>query len=137
MGGQRPLGIPTVRDRVVQMAVLLIIGPIFEVDLLPRQYGFRPGLDAKMAIRTLHFGIAQRGKREVVDADLSDYFNTIPHGELMRCVSRRIRDGMVLSVIRQWLNAAVVERDENGERRTTEARDKHRGTPQGELSLPC
>lgn len=137
-GGQRPLGIPTVRDRVVQMAVLLIIGPIFEVDLLPRQYGFRPGLDAKMAIRTLHFGIAQRGKREVVDADLSDYFNTIPHGELMHCVSRRIRDGMVLSVIRQWLNAAVVERDENGERRSTEAKDKHRGTPQGgELSLPC
>lgn len=79
-GGERPLGIPTIRDRVVQMAMLLVIGPIFEADLLPRQYGFRPGVDAKMAIRMTHFGIAQRGKREVVDADLSDYFNTIPHG---------------------------------------------------------
>ncbi len=74
-GGQRPLGIPTIRDRVVQMAVLLVIGPIFEADLLPRQYGFRPGLDAKMAIRTIHFGIAQWGKREVVDGDLSDYLD--------------------------------------------------------------
>ena len=135
-GGQRPLGIPTIRDRVVQMAVLLVIGPIFEADLLPRQYGFRPGLDAKKAIRTIHFGIAQRGKREVVDGDLSDYFNTIPHGDLMCCVSRRIADGTVLSVIRQWLNVAVVERDERGERRTTEAKDKHRGTPQGGIISP-
>ena len=135
-GGQRPLGIPTIRDRVVQMAVLLVIGPIFEADLLPRQYGFRPGLDAKKAIRTIHFGIAQRGKREVVDGDLSDYFNTIPHGDLMCCVSRRIADGTVLSVILQWLNVAVVERDERGERRTTEAKDKHRGTPQGGIISP-
>ena len=74
-GGQRPLGIPTIRDRVVQMAVLLVIGPIFEADRLPQQYGFRPGLDAKMAIRTIHFGVAQRGKREVVDGDLSDYLD--------------------------------------------------------------
>jgi RNA-directed DNA polymerase len=129
-GGQRPLGIPTIRDRVVQMAVLLVLGPIFEVDLLPRQYGFRPGLDAKMAIRMIHFGITQRGKREVVDRDLSDYFNTIPHGELMRCVSRRVSDGTVLSVIRKWLKVAVIERDKRGERRTTEAKDKQRGTPQ-------
>jgi group II intron reverse transcriptase/maturase len=118
------------------MAVLLVIGPIFEVDLLPRQYGFRSSLDAKMAIRKVHFSIAQRGKREVVDGDLSDYFNTIPHGELMRCISRRITDGTVLSVIRQWLNVAVVERDEGGERRTTEAKDKHRGTPQGGIISP-
>jgi group II intron reverse transcriptase/maturase len=135
-GGQRPLGIPTLRDRVVQMAVLMVIGPIFEVDLLPRQYGFRPGLDAKMALRTIHFGMVERGKREVVDGDLSDYFNTIPHGDLMRCVSRRIADGTVLMVIRQWLNAAVVERAESGERRTTEAKDKHRGTPQGGIISP-
>jgi RNA-directed DNA polymerase len=135
-GGQRPLGIPTIRDRVVQMAVLLVIGPIFEADLLPRQYGFRPGLDAKMAIRMIHYGIEQRGKLEVVDADLSDYFNTIPHGDLMRCVSRRIVDGTVLSVIRQWLNVAVVERTDRGERRTTEAKDKHRGTPQGGIVSP-
>jgi RNA-directed DNA polymerase len=135
-GGERPLGIPTIRDRVVQMAVLLVIGPIFEADLLPRQYGFRAGLDAKMAIRTIHFGIVQRGKREVVDGDLSDYFNTIPHGELMRCVSRRITDGTLLAVIRQWLNVAVIERGEHGERRTTEAKDKHRGTPQGGIISP-
>ncbi len=135
-GGQRPLGIPPIRDRVVQMAALLVIGPIFEADLLPRQYGFRPGVDAKMAIRTIHFGIAQRGKREVVDADLSDYFTTIPHGDLLRCVSRRIADGTLLAVIKQWLNVAVVERTENGERRTTEARDKHRGTPQGGIVSP-
>ncbi len=135
-GGQRPLGIPTVRGRVVQMAVLLVVGPVFEADLSPRQYGFRPGLDAKMAIRTIHFGIAQRGKREVVDGDLADYFNTIPHGDLMRCVSRRITDGTVLSVIRQWLNAAVVERNDSGERRTTEAKDRRRGTPQGGIISP-
>lgn len=135
-GGQRPLGIPTIRDRVVQMAMLLVIGPIFEVDLLPRQYGFRSGVDAKMAIRMSHFGIAQREKREVVDADLSDYFNTIPHGELMRCVSRRVADGTVLSVIRQWLKVPVVERCEGGERRSTEAKDKSRGTPQGGIISP-
>jgi retron-type reverse transcriptase len=113
------------------MAVLLVIGPIFEVDLLPRQYGFRPGLDAKMAVRRVYFSIAERGAREVVDTDLADYFNTIPHGDLLRCVRRRIADGRVLSVIRQWLDVAVVERTETGERRTTEARDRNRGVPQG------
>ncbi len=135
-GGQRPLGIPAIRDRVVQMAVLLVIGPIFEADLLPRQYGFRPGVDAKMAVRMIHFGISQRGKREVVDADLSNYFNTIPHGDLMRCVSRRIADGTVLATIKQWLNVAVVEHCEHGERRTTEAKDTGRGTPQGGIISP-
>jgi retron-type reverse transcriptase len=72
-GGERPLGIPCIRDRVVQMAMLLAIGPIFEADLFPWQYGFREGLDARMALRRIHFGIAERGAREVVDADLSDY----------------------------------------------------------------
>ena len=135
-GGERPLGIPCIWDRVVQMAVLLVIGPIFEVDLSPWQYGFRTGLDAKMALRRIHFGIADRGAREVVDADLSDYFNTIPHGDLMRCVARRIADGTVLSVIREWLNAPVVERSAQGERRSTEAKDRHRGTPQGGIISP-
>ncbi len=135
-GGERPLGIPCIRDRVVQMAVLLVIGPIFEVDLSPWQYGFRTGLDAKMALRRIHFGIADRGAREVVDADLSDYFNTIPHGDLMRCGARRIADGTVLSVIREWLNAPVVERSAQGERRSTEAKDRHRGTPQGGIISP-
>ena len=135
-GGERPLGIPTIRDRVVQMAVLQVIGPIFEVDLFPWQYGFRPGLDAKMALRRIHFGIADRGAREVVDADLSDYFNTIPHGDLMRCVARRIADGTVLAVIRSWLDAAVIERTPKGMRCTTEAKDRQRGTPQGGVISP-
>ena len=92
-GGQRPLGIPTIRDRVAQMAVLLVLGPIFDEDLFPWQYGFREGMDTKMALRRIHFGIADRGAREVVDADLADYFNTIPHGDLLRCVARRVADG--------------------------------------------
>ena len=135
-GRERPLGIPTIRDRVAQMAVLLVIGPIFDVDLLPWQYGFRPGLDAKMALRRIHLGIADRGAREVVDADLSDYFNTIPHGDLMRCVARRIADGTVLAVIRSWLDAAVIERTPQGMCRTTEAKDRRRGTPQGGVISP-
>lgn len=136
-GGQRPLGIPTIRDRVVQMAMLLILGPIFEEDMFRWQYGFREGVDAKMALRRIHFGIADRGAREVVDADLSDYFNTIPHGHLMRCVARRVADGTILTMLRQWLDAPVVERAANGgEIRTTVVRDTNRGTPQGGVISP-
>jgi RNA-directed DNA polymerase len=135
-GGQRPLSIPTIRDRVVQMAVLLVISPIFEADLLPNQFGFRAGVDAKMAVRSAYFGIAQRGKLEVVDADLSDYFNTIPHGDLMRCVSRRVADGTLLQVIKQWLKVAVIERRDQLETRTTEAKNRSRGTPQGGIISP-
>jgi RNA-directed DNA polymerase len=94
------------------MAVLLVAGPIFEVDLFKWQYGFRTGVDAKMALRRIHF-------------------NTIPHGDLMRYVSRRIADDSVLAVIRHSLNAPVVERTPQGERRSTEAKDRHRGTPTG------
>lgn len=135
-GGERPLGIPTIRDRVVQMAVLLVIGPVFDEDLSPRQFGFRPERDAKMALRCIHFGITQRGAREVVDADLSDYFNTIPHGDLMRCVARRIADGTLLAVIRRWLDAPVMERTPHGVRISTEAKNHHRGTPQGGIISP-
>ena len=135
-GGQRPLSIPAIRDRVAQMALLLVISPIFEADLCREQYGFRPGVDAKMAIRRAYFHVAKHGLREVVDADLSDYFNTIPHGPLMRCLSRRIADGQVLSTIRQWLRMPVVERTEGGERLTTEAADKNRGVPQGSPASP-
>jgi group II intron reverse transcriptase/maturase len=130
-GGQRPLGIPAIRDRVAQMAVLLVIGPIFEADLCREQYGFRPEKSAKMAIQEAYFHVTERGLSEVVDADLSDYFNTIPHGALMRCLSRRVADGQMLSVIKQWLRVPVVEHTEDGERRTTEAADKNRGVPQG------
>lgn len=135
-GGQRPLSIPSVKDRVVQTAVVLVLGRIFDVDLQPQQYGFRPKLDAKMAVRRAYFHIKD-GRREVVDADLSDYFTTIPHGPLMRCVSRRVTDGQVLSVIKQWLGAPVCERtDRNTFLRTTEARDRKRGTPQGGSASP-
>lgn len=114
----------------------MVAGPIFEVDLFKWQYGFRTGVDTKMALRRIHFGIVDRGAREVVDADLSDYFNTIPHGDLMRCVSRRIANGSVLAVIRDWLNVPVVESTPQGKRRSTEAKDRHRGTPQGSPISP-
>ncbi|MFO0805181.1 MAG: group II intron reverse transcriptase/maturase [Gemmataceae bacterium] len=135
-GGQRPLGIPTIRDRVAQMAVLLVIGPIFEADLCDEQYGFRPGIDAKLAIRRAYYHVTERGLREVVDADLSDYFNTIPHGPLMRCLSRRIADGSVLSVVKVWLRAPVVEQQKDIETRTTVAADTNRGVPQGSPISP-
>ena len=135
-GGQRPLGIPTIRDRVVQMAVLLVIGPIFEADLCDEQYGFRPGIDAKLAIRRAYYHVSERGLREVVDADLSDYFNTIPHGLLMRCLSRRIADGSVLSIVKRWLRAPVVERQKEIKTRTTVAADTNRGVPQGSPISP-
>ena len=136
-GGQRPLSIPTVKDRVVQTAAVLVLGPIFEADLAPQQYGFRPGLDAKMAVRKVYFHITQHGRREVVDADLSDYFTTIPHGPLLRCVSRRVADGQVLSIIKRWLTVPVWERARRGAILcATEARDRKRGTPQGGTASP-
>lgn len=134
-GGQRPLGIPTIRDRVAQMAALLVLAPIFEADLLDEQYGFRKGLDAKMAVRRVYFHLTE-GRREVVDGDLCDYFNTIPHGPLLKSVARRVADGQVLAVMKAWLNASVVERTPNGDVRTTAARDGHRGVPQGGVISP-
>lgn len=135
-GGQRPLGIPTIRDRVAQMASVLVIGPIFEADLLPQQYGFRPGLDAKMALRRVYWHVTQHGRREVVDADLRDYFTSIPHAPLMRSLSRRIVDARMLHVIKSWLRAPVVEIIENRPVQTTEARRTKRGTPQGGVISP-
>ena len=135
-GGQRPLGIPTIRDRVVQAAMVLVLEPIFEADLLPNQYGFRPKLDAKMAVRRAYWHVRGSGRTEVVDADLRDYFGSIPHGPLMRCVARRVADGTVLSVIKSWLEMPVVERTPRGDRRSAEARNRHRGTPQGATCSP-
>jgi RNA-directed DNA polymerase len=135
-GGQRPLGIPTIRDRVVQMAVVLVIGPIFEADLLPQQYGFRPGLDAKMAVRRVFWHVTQHWRQEVVDADLRDYFTSIPHTPLMRSLERRIADGRVLKTIKQWLTAPVVENISGRRVQTAEARRKKRGTPQGGVISP-
>jgi RNA-directed DNA polymerase len=136
-GGQRPLSIPTIKDRVVQTAVVIVLGAIFEADLRPQQYGFRPGLDAKMAVRRAYFHITQHGRRDVVDADLSDYFTTIPHGPLLKCVTRRVTDGTLLSVLKAWLTAPVCERGSRGRLIcTTEARDRKRGTPQGGSASP-
>ncbi len=127
-GKLRPLSIPSIRDRVAQMAVLLIIDPIFEADLRPQQYGFRRGLGAKMAVRRVFFHIRQHGRREVVDGDLRDYFSAIPHGLLMKCVARRISDGRVLSTIRAWLRSPV--KHEGGHEAT------RRGVPQGGVISP-
>ena len=135
-GGRRPLGIPTIRDRVAQMAVVLVIGPIFEADLLPQQYGFRPGVDAKMALRRVYWHVTQHGRREVVDADLRDYFTSIPHSPLMRCLSRRIADGRLLHTIKGWLTAPVVEVIDRRAVQTTEARRTKRGVPQGGVISP-
>ena len=135
-GGQRPLGIPTIRDRVVQAAMVLVIGPVFEADLLPEQYGFRPKLDAKLAVRRVHYHVTQNGRRDVIDADLTDYFNTIPHGPLMKCVARRISDRQILSVIKMWLRAPVTEGRGPTAPTTAEARRTKRGTPQGGVISP-
>jgi RNA-directed DNA polymerase len=135
-GGQRPLGIPTIRDRVVQAAVLVVLNPIFEPDLPNEQFGFRKGRDAKRAVRQVRFHLNKRGRTDVVDADLSNYFTTIPHGRLMKCVARRVSDRRVLGLMKQWLIAPVVERRGRHVRRTTESRDASRGTPQGGVISP-
>jgi len=130
-GKQRPLGIPTIRDRVAQTAALLVLEPIFEADLQPEQYAYREGRSALDAVQEVHRLVAQ-GYREVVDADLSGYFDGIPHQELMLCVARRVSDKAMLHLIKQWLVTPVEETDERGRKqRTTRNKDTKRGTPQG------
>jgi RNA-directed DNA polymerase len=131
-GRQRPLGIPTVRDRVVQAALLLVIEPIFEADFLDCSYGFRPGRNAHQALDAIAGHLAA-GFREVYDADLKGYFDTIPHDQLLKCVERRIADRSVLRLIRLWLQTPVVERDERGRTKTTRPKQ---GTPQGGVISP-
>jgi len=134
-GGERPLGIPTIRDRVVQTAAKLILEPIFEADLRKDAYGYRPGRSAVQAVQEVHRELA-KGKTEVVDADLSKYFDTIPHAELMTCLARRIADGAVLSLIKMWLKAPVEERDEEGRPRWSGGKRAKQGTPQGGVISP-
>jgi RNA-directed DNA polymerase len=130
-GKQRPLGIPTIRDRVVQMAALLVLEPIFEADLPPEQHAYRPWHSAHDALRDIA-ALVDQGHFEVVDADLSGYFDSIPHAELLKSVARRISDGAMLRLVKQWLVAPVEETDERGRtRRTTRNKDAGRGTPQG------
>jgi group II intron reverse transcriptase/maturase len=130
-GKQRPLGIPTVKDRVAQTAAMLVLEPIFEADMPSEQYAYREGRGALDAVREVH-ALLNSGHREVVDADLSGYFDSIPHAELMTSVARRIVDRRVLALVKMWLTAPVEETDERGgKQRTTRAKDEKRGTPQG------
>jgi RNA-directed DNA polymerase len=131
-GRMRPLGIPTVKDRIVQMAVLLVLEPIFEADFTESSFGFRPGKNAHQAIDTIQQHLAH-GYREVYDADLKGYFDTIPHDNLIKCLERRIADRSVLHLIRQWLRAPVVETDDHGRPKVTRPT---RGTPQGGVISP-
>jgi RNA-directed DNA polymerase len=135
-GKLRPLGISTVRDRVCMTAAMLVLEPIFEADLPPEQYAYRPGRNAQQAAQEVQERL-HRGQTDVVDADLADYFGSIPHPELMRSLARRIVDRRVLHLIRMWLECAVEETDRKGVRtRTTVARDSGRGIPQGSPISP-
>jgi group II intron reverse transcriptase/maturase len=135
-GNFRPLGVPPIRDRVVQMAAVLVLEPIFDEDLPPEQHAYRTDHSAHEALREVQSWL-DRGYTEVVDADLSGYFDGIPHHELMKCVARRISDRHLLHLIKMWLEAPVEETDERGRtQRTTRNKDKGRGTPQGGVASP-
>jgi RNA-directed DNA polymerase len=135
-GKLRPLGISTLRDRVCMTAAMLVLEPIFEADLPPEQYAYRPGRNAQQAVVEVD-GLLYRGHPEVVDADLADYFGSIPHAELLKSVARRIVDRRVLHLIKMWLECPVEETDDRGRKtRTTEARDNRRGIPQGSPISP-
>ena len=132
-GKLRGLGIPTVKDRVVQMAVVLILEPIFEADFLESSYGFRPGKNAHQALAAIKTNL-EAGYTEVYDADLASYFDTIPHDKLMAAVEMRVADRSVLGLIRQWLRSPVVERKAGGG--STQSGKARQGTPQGGVISP-
>jgi group II intron reverse transcriptase/maturase len=131
-GGQRALGIPTLKDRVVQMAVYLVLMPVFEADFHPRSYGFRPKRSAHQAVEAIREAL-RMGKVEVVDADLARYFDTIPHRQLLRQVARRVSDGMILKLIKSWLRAPILQEGAEGGRKMMRSRQ---GTPQGGVISP-
>src|SRR5438876_1736199 len=135
-GKLRPLGISTLRDRVCMTAAMLVLEPIFEADLPPEQYAYRPGRNAQQAVVEVE-ALLFRGRSEVVDADLADYFGSIPHAELLKSVARRIVDRRVLHLIKMWLESPVEETDDRGRKiRTTAAQDNRRGIPQGSPISP-
>jgi RNA-directed DNA polymerase len=131
-GGQRPLGIPTIKDRIVQMAVLLVLEPIFEADFHESSYGFRPGKSAHQALDVIRGQLAS-GRQEVYDADLKSYFDTIPHDQLLKALRMRITDRTVLALIRSWLEAPIVESGDQG-RKTVQRSTQ--GSPQGGVISP-
>jgi len=135
-GKQRPLGVPAIRDRVAEMAAVLVLEPIFEADLQPEQYAYRQDRSALDAVRHVH-KLINTGHREIVDTDLSSYFDTLPHSDLRKSVARRVVDGAMLHLIKMWLEAPVQETDERGnKRRSTKNQDEGRGTPQGSPISP-
>ena len=135
-GKQRPLGVPAIRDRTAEMAAVLVLEPIFEADLQPEQYAYRKDRSALDAVRHVH-KLINTGHGEIVDADLSSYFDTLPHSELMKSVARRVVDRNMLHLIKMWLEAPVEETDERGrKRRSTRNRDEGRGSPQGSPISP-
>ena len=132
-GSQRPLGIPTIRDRVVQMGVKLVIEPIFEADFCPNSYGFRPKKSAHDAVDEIADALHQ-GYNQVIDADLSKYFDSIPHAKLLAVVAERIVDGAILYIIKLWLKAPVIGEDRDGTRKNVGGgKANSKGTPQGGL----
>jgi RNA-directed DNA polymerase len=134
-GGERPLGIPTIRDRVVQTAAKLVLEPIFEADLDPAAYGYRPRRGASQAIQAV-LTLLRQGYTDVVDADLSKYFDTIPHDELMQSLARRIVDPDMLRLIKLWLKAPVETTDGDGRRHMEGGKASRRGVPQGGVISP-
>lgn len=136
-GGKRPLGIPAIKDRVAELAAVLVLEPIFEADLQPEQYAYRQDRSALDAVKHVH-RLLNTGHGQVVDADLSGYYDSIPHAELMKSVARRIVDGAMLHLIKMWLEAPVEETDEQGKkRRSTRNRDEGRGLRKGLRSVRC
>jgi group II intron reverse transcriptase/maturase len=132
-GKTRPLGIPTVKDRVVQTAVALLLLPVWEADSHPQSYAYRPKRNAQQAMDAISKAL-RSGRTEVIDADLSGYFDSIPHRELLRLVARRVSDGRILALIKAWLRAPIVERDPDTGRPTITG--NRRGTPQGGVISP-
>jgi len=133
--GERPLGIPVIQDRVVQTAALLILQPIFEADLEPTAYGYRPGRTALEAVQAVHWALCA-GHTAVIDADVSSYFDSIPHADLMKSLARRICDRRMLRLLKRWLKAPVAEQAEGGGWRFTGGKRARRGTPQGGVVSP-
>jgi RNA-directed DNA polymerase len=133
--GERPLGIPTIRERTVQTAAKLVLEPIFEADFEDTAYGYRPRRSAVDAVKEVHRHLIG-GRTQVVDADLSKYFDSIPHSDLLQSVARRVVDRDVLRLIKMWLKAPIEERDEDGTRRMSGGKSNTRGTPQGGVASP-